>query len=67
MGREEPKKDVPSVVSKLFRLPDYPVFFIEQAEGPPIQFIYDVPAGHVSFVNTTYPRVLGVQAARDGP
>jgi two-component system sensor histidine kinase VicK len=39
---------------------DYPAFFMEQAEaGPHIQFIYDVPAGRVSFVNAAYQTVLG--------
>jgi two-component system sensor histidine kinase VicK len=39
---------------------DYPAFFMEQAEvWPHIQFIYDVLADHVSFVNSTYHTVLG--------
>ena len=39
---------------------DYPAFFMEQAEaGPHIQFIYDVPAARVGFVNTAYQRLLG--------
>jgi two-component system sensor histidine kinase VicK len=38
---------------------DYPAFFMEQAEaGSHIQFIYDVPAGRVVFVNAAYQSVL---------
>jgi two-component system sensor histidine kinase VicK len=44
---------------------DYPAFFMEQAEaGPHIQFIYDVPTGHVGFINTAYQTVLGGNPAQ---
>jgi len=44
---------------------DYPAFFMEQAEaGSHIQFIYDVPAGQVVFVNAAYQSVLGGTAAQ---
>ena len=39
---------------------ELPAFFMEQAEaGLHIQFVYDVPAGRVVFVNTAYVQVLG--------
>ena len=39
---------------------ELPAFFMEQAEaGPHIQFVYDVAAGRVVFVNQAYQRVLG--------
>ena len=39
---------------------DYPAFFMEQAEaGPHIQFVYDVSARRVVFVNPAYQTVLG--------
>jgi len=41
-------------------MPELPAFFMEQAEaGPHIQFVYDVAAGRVIFVNTAYETVLG--------
>jgi two-component system sensor histidine kinase VicK len=44
---------------------DYPAFFMEQAEaGLHIQFIYDVPASRVSFVNPAYQAVLGGNPAQ---
>jgi two-component system sensor histidine kinase VicK len=44
---------------------DYPAFFMEQAEaGLHIQFIYDVPAGRVVFVNAAYQTVLGGSPAQ---
>jgi two-component system sensor histidine kinase VicK len=44
---------------------DYPAFFMEQAEaGPHIQFIYDVPAGRVVFVNAACQSVLRGTAAQ---
>ncbi|MGI4863091.1 MAG: ATP-binding protein [Janthinobacterium lividum] len=44
---------------------DYPAFFMEQAEaGPHIQFIYDVPAARVAFVNAAYQTVLGGHPAQ---
>ncbi len=44
---------------------DYLDFFMEQAEaGFHIQFIYDVPAGRVRFVNAAYQTVLGGDPAQ---
>jgi two-component system sensor histidine kinase VicK len=44
---------------------DYPAFFMEQAEaGLHIQFIYDVPAGRVVFVNAAYQTILGGSPAQ---
>lgn len=44
---------------------DYPAFFMEQAAaGPHIQFIYDVPAGRVGYVNAAYQTVLGGHPAQ---
>jgi two-component system sensor histidine kinase VicK len=44
---------------------DYPAFFMEQAEaGLHIQFIYDVSARRVGFVNAAYQSVLGGTAAQ---
>lgn len=42
------------------RMSELPAFFMEQAEvGLHIQFVYDVPAGRVVFVNEAYHTVLG--------
>ncbi|RZK56827.1 MAG: hypothetical protein EOO59_09510 [Hymenobacter sp.] len=39
---------------------DLSAFLLEQAEaGPHVQFIYDVAAGRVVFVNQAYHTVLG--------
>lgn len=44
---------------------DYPAFFMEQAEaGPHIQFIYDVSAGRVVYVNAAYQTVLAGNPAQ---
>ena len=39
---------------------ELPAFFMEQAEaGLHIQFVYDLSAGRVIFVNAAYQTVLG--------
>ena len=44
---------------------DYPAFFMEQAEaGPHIQFIYDLSAGRIVFVNAAYQNVLAGNPAQ---
>jgi two-component system sensor histidine kinase VicK len=53
------------LIIKQFRMSDYPAFFMEQVEaGLHIQFIYDVPASRVSFVNPAYQTVLGGNPAQ---
>jgi two-component system sensor histidine kinase VicK len=44
---------------------DYSAFFMELVEaGPHIQFVYDVPAGRVVFINAAYQSVLGGQSTQ---
>ena len=47
-------------INKSPRMSELPAFFMEQAAaGSHIQFVYDVPAGRVVFVNDAYRTVLG--------
>jgi two-component system sensor histidine kinase VicK len=48
------------LIIKPFRMSELPAFLMEQAEASShIQFIYDVEAGRVVFVNAAYQTVLG--------